>query len=494
MLLPAVGLATGVVIGPSLPLQVLAILLSMAGVLVGISSLHRRVVFYPLAVGLLFLALGSLRARQAQELPAHHLVHISDRQLSITGAVVSPARKSKVGHTLVIEADSVRYKNVVRPATGKVWIRVIVQAATKLPKPGQTVRFTGRLRNFPDTATGFGAYLRNRGIYATASTGFVEVVGNAPGLANALRRWRTALGEILAGYFHAPDAAAVAQALVLGIRNEEVRELRQAYAAGGTAHILALSGMHVSILLLLLLQFLGVLQQWGLTVRVQVGLAVGLLVGFAALTGFSASVSRAALMGTLLVLPRAIQRPYAPLNALLAAFTIQLAILPQALLDLGFQLSYAAVLGILLVVPRLRPVVRPRQALVRAAWDVLVVSFAAQLYLLPLTLYHFGSFPTYFLIANLLAAALAYVGTLFSFGVLVFVWLPVAARAFSLPAEWALWLMNRMAEEIAAWPGAVLQAGEIPAWGAALLAACLLLGTFLVRVPNRRWAQPGLIV
>ena len=215
------------------------------------------------------------------------------------------------------------------------------------------------------------------------------------------------------------------KALLSGSKAGLDREMRDAFRSSGASHILALSGLHLGILygiLSSLLSLLGRSRAAGLTRSISCIAAAFL---YARATGFSSSIVRALLyiiFNEICTLSP--ERRRHPANILCASLLIQLCLRPGAIRELGFQLSYLAMLGVGLVFPRLEAWYPPGKAKfdpVRKLWSTMALSISCQLTTAPLVLLRFGTFPQYFLITNLLSLPL----------VEVFIWCGVAALALS---------------------------------------------------------------
>lgn len=227
---------------------------------------------------------------------------------------------------------------------------------------------------------------------------------------------RSRMANLLMGYF--PDkTAGILQALVLGYRHEIEQEVEEAFAGTGTLHILAVSGLHVGLVYGILLWLFGH-YRYSKTGRWLFPLLSGLcLFLYAGLTGFAPSVLRAALMFWLFAVADGLQGGRNRLNTLALSAFILLLIEPHLLFTAGFQLSYAAVLGIILLVPSLSAPFRNSNIFVYRLGQLLAVTLAAQLFTFSISLYYFGQFPVYFFLANLLVVPLA--GLLLYGGLLV---------------------------------------------------------------------------
>ena len=220
----------------------------------------------------------------------------------------------------------------------------------------------------------------------------------------------------------------VIQALLLGQRNEITSEIDADYKEAGAYHILALSGLHIGILLGLfhfLLRPLEILPK-GRTIKLVV--IVLLLWAFALLAGLSASILRATTMFTFVAYALYLNRPTSHFNILaLSLFFILLLLDPLLLFQVGFQLSYAAVFAIVWIYPLLQKLWNPKYWVIKKGWELVSVSIAAQLGVLPISLYYFHQFPGMFLVSSLLI--LPFLTFILGFGILVI----ALAMANSLP-------------------------------------------------------------
>ena len=210
---------------------------------------------------------------------------------------------------------------------------------------------------------------------------------------------------------------AVIEALLLGQRQELSTDLTEDYAAAGMIHILAVSGLHVGIIMLLL-QFL--LNPLGNTPIIKLSRTVFIITViwmFAFITGFSPSVLRAATMFSFIQIGIYFNRKNAGLNALVFSAFVLLLFDSSLIYEVGFQLSYLAVFFIIWVQPLFIKLWNPQFFLTKLFWGIFSVSIAAQIGVLPLSIYYFHQFPGLFLVSNLVI--LPVLGLILSCGVLV---------------------------------------------------------------------------
>ncbi len=231
-----------------------------------------------------------------------------------------------------------------------------------------------------------------------------------------LDRYRTQTAE--------EEQFAVLAAMTLGDKSALTKELRETYSVTGASHILALSGLHLGIIYLLLFRLtLGRRRSW--LSQVVIILSIW---AFAFLTGLSTSVIRSATMISIYALFSVGGRHRSPVNILCFTAIVMLLVNPASLFDIGFQLSFSAVLAILLLMPLFESFFpehyfegRPLQHYI---YNMVGLSVAAQVGVAPLIAFYFGRFSTYFLLTNFIVIPAA---TMILYGALLVVMIPSLA-------------------------------------------------------------------
>ena len=257
------------------------------------------------------------------------------------------------------------------------------------------------------------------------------------------------------------DELATVGALTLGYKEELGKELRRHFQASGAAHVLAVSGLHTGIIygvLLWLLTLGGHVKpryenragRWTISL-----LIISVMWFYAWLTGMTPSVVRAVLMVTIFEVGRMAYRQAISLNTIAAAAVLILLVKPTDLWSVSFQLSFAATAAIVILMSAFRHLVISKYRSLNYLTGILLVSIAAQLGTLPLTMYYFGQMSNYFLLTNLIVLPLA--TFLVPFGLLSIAlggsWLGVTVSKVT----WALaWTMNHSVEWIEHLPGSLM--------------------------------------
>lgn len=255
------------------------------------------------------------------------------------------------------------------------------------------------------------------------------------------------------------DEFAVASALLLGYDDAVSPELKQAYIQTGSMHILAVSGMHVGLIYLLLAQIfkrIRLRKKWWTFFEIITCLAI--VWGFTLLTGASASVLRASTMFSFLIVGIKFKRFINIYNTLAASVLCLLLWNPFLIFDVGFQLSYAAVIGIVYFQPRVYKLLIFTNFAFDQVWQLTAVSFAAQLGTLPLSLYYFHTFPTWFWLSGLIAIPVSSLALYAGIAMLlVNMFSPMIAWYAGKAFYWLIWLMNQSIFMVQKFPLSVIK-------------------------------------
>ena len=196
-------------------------------------------------------------------------------------------------------------------------------------------------------------------------------------------------------------------ALLFGEKTELSKELSKNYTQAGIIHILAISGLHIALIYGIVLWLTKPLQRFKKGKVYIFLISLSVLWFYAILAGFSASIVRAAVMFSIIAFAKIINRQSNIYNSLALSAMFLLLYNPNYLFDVGFQLSFAAVLSIVIFQPFVRKYSYSKYYVVRETKSLLLISLVAQIGVLPLTLYYFGQFPLLFLVANLIAIPLS---------------------------------------------------------------------------------------
>jgi competence protein ComEC len=261
----------------------------------------------------------------------------------------------------------------------------------------------------------------------------------------------------LATYIRGKDELAIAGALLIGHRVDLQPELRSAYSDTGIIHVIAISGMHMALLFGLLHRLLQPLGKHGILQHLQPIILLSSAWIFCLLTGATPSVLRAACIFTGIVLGEWWNRATQVYNSLAASAICLLIYDPGLLTDAGFQLSYAAVTGILLYARTIYSRWHISNRLLKHIWELISVTMAAQILTLPLLFFHFHRFPLLFVFTNLIAVPLSTIILYLELALLMFQPLPLLANIIGKLTEACIRWMNHWAIDTAQLPGTTLK-------------------------------------
>ncbi|WP_337043393.1 ComEC/Rec2 family competence protein [Emticicia sp. 17c] len=289
---------------------------------------------------------------------------------------------------------------------------------------------------------------------------------------------------------------AITNAMVVGTRDDIDNELLDAYSASGAIHVLSVSGMHVAILfgvISFLLAFLKKRGKYGSWIFM--GLVLVILWAYAVFTGLSATVLRATVVFSFIEIGRTFFRRHNIYNTLALSAFLLLCWNPYWLLDVGFQLSYLAIIGIVYLHPYLNQLVNPTNPLIRIIWEGTVVCFTAQLFTFLLSIYYFHQFPTYFLIANPFVALFSFAILPVGLALLVFAAIPVVADVLAWVLKLSCLCLNETTRLIEKLPlstlkGFSISIPELLVWYVILF----LIIAFFLRIEHKYLKLAALLI
>ncbi len=246
-----------------------------------------------------------------------------------------------------------------------------------------------------------------------------------------------------------PQANGIAQALLIGDKTDIDQDVWDDYSRTGIVHIIAISGMHMGIIyggivwLLALIPFL--------RNKKFIPISIGLIAMwfFAATTGLPSSVMRATIMFTFLAMGELMEEQPNSFNLLLVSAFVLLAYHPNWIYDIGFQLSYAAVTGILLIMPLAKKIFYSKKWLLQKSYELVAGTTTAQLFTLPICLYYFHQFPLSFLLANFVAIPLTTIVLYLEIALLLLHPIPLLAKFIGSLVSYLLLFVNYCIHAIA---------------------------------------------
>lgn len=382
-------------------------------------------IFFGIATSLLLIVLAMLTV--SVQLPENDQDHYtnklsegSEAKNILTGEISEKLKPGLFQDKYILLVKSINGKD----AGGKLLLNISANMANEQFSPGDLLLIPAAYSEINKPLNPFqfdyAHYMQNLKVYGQVNISRSEVlkIGNSgSGLKKTAGKIREKIIVELRKYDFKAEELAIIQALLLGQRQEISQETYSNYAAAGVIHILAVSGLHVGIILLLLNRLLQPLERIKFGKPLKAVVLILLLWGFALLAGMSPSVVRAVSMFSFIAIGMQLNRRSSVLNSLFTSLIVLLLINPYFIFQVGFQLSYLAVFSIVLIQPALFNLYIPKFRLVKYFWGILTVTIAAQIGVLPLSLFYFHQFPGLFFISNLVI--LPFLGILLGTGILV---------------------------------------------------------------------------
>jgi competence protein ComEC len=421
--------------------------------------------------------LGEMSALIPQSDPSFQI----GNSLAVEGYVAEEVRQTKSGYRTVFQCET--------PIVGKVVL--YMPSSIAIPQINDRLAVEMDVEALSQTHPGYASYLHHQGIHASGKARSLRVIGQEQGIMASFASLRGTLAHQMAACFPSATTAGLSNAMLLGDRSNLDQDLKKDFSATGLSHIVAISGMNFAIIYLVLSFLLKPLLYLRRGRQLRSLIVVPMMIFFALLAGANPAIVRAAIMLSLLDLGQAFWQKSNSLNALAVSALAFLAFDPQSLFSPDFQLSYAAVLGILLLQnPILHYFHRRMKWMPRGIASAIAVTLAAQAATTPLVAWHFQSFPTYFLLANMLVLPLVTLVVQIGFAGFLLIWIPGVAEVWGGVMDFMLYVISAMADVTAQLPGATITALDVAQVGIWIFSAqaVLFIGLLEHRFLLRAWA------
>jgi len=379
---------------------------------------------------------------------------------TIRGVITERIKPNDFSEKYCFEITSINRRN----ATGTLLVTIPKDSLAKTLHAGDVLYITALPRPITPALNpnqfDYAGYMARQNIFGQIKLkNNYAIAGQQNGFNYRINRLR----EILTGSFsihkYPPQVQNLINALMFGQRQDMEKEMNTDYINAGVIHVLAISGLHFTLLFAIFNRLLAPLKRirkFGAT-----GHFIAILVLmwlFALITGLSASVVRAVVMFSFLMTGELLARRINTLNSLAISALVLLLAKPSFLFDAGFQLSYMAVLGIVLLQPFYKKWKHSKYTLIAKTQDLIAVSLAAQLFVLPISLYYFNQFPLLFLVANIIVIPLS--------DIILILGLITLALNFTIPSasiwigkvlEYCILFMNAVVQWVASFDDLVLK-------------------------------------
>lgn len=436
-----------------------------------------------IGVGTVFIAGYSHVLLQTDSRKPDHILQIN-KPLEFYKATIirSPDKKDK---TWKFEAqiDAIKSKGGWEKCIGKVILYFPRKDSVSPYRYGDVLLIRGSPQQVPAPANpeefDYRQFLAFKNIYCQdfLKNGDVKWIAHNPlsfvmDQAYSSRVWCDAT---LKRYVKGDREQAIASALVLGVNDGLDNELLSAYAGTGTLHVLSVSGLHVSIIYLIIVFLLRPFRKLKSGKFILAFFSVLILWGYAFITGLSPSVLRAVTMFSFVAVARPWNQRTNIYNTLAISAFFLLLYDPFLIMSVGFQLSYLAVLGIVYIQPGLYDLWEPNYKIVNEVWKVTTVSIAAQVATSALGLLYFHQFPNYFLLSNLLVIPESFGVLIVGLGVLVFNFIEPVAHVLGILLQCIIKVMNITVFTIESFPFSLIDGVYINSFQCVLLMLFMLM-------------------
>ncbi len=384
--------------------------------------------------------------------PLHYIHH--DRVDGFVGVIVSDNTERTNHHRYEMELKILNEQDSSFTTSGKIYFYVSKKSSSESAFQYGDVLTVDR-GYFPVAPPknphefNYQAYLEKHNIFSHAFVDLENIRKISFNPPNSLLQWalgiRSESKSMIEQFIPEYRERAILTALLLGIKDYLDNDIQTAYASAGAMHVLAVSGLHVGIVILIISLMFG---KWKESKTGKIVYTLGtvtIIWIYALVTGFSPSVMRAATMFTVILLSSGFSKRANIYNSLGIAALALIIYNPYIIYAVGFQLSFAAVLGIVILHPKIYRLLEFQSTIVDYLWSITCVSIAAQVATFPLSMLYFHQFPTYFLISNLIVIPSA--ALMLGSGILMLLLgslIPVVGVWIGYMLQWFTWLINEI--------------------------------------------------
>ena len=361
-----------------------------------------------------------------------------------------------------------------------IYLYLPKDSAARAVEPGQMIVFDGKINKPSSEGAGFdyASFLLSYGISGTlrvqSKDWAVIPASGRLGLKARCVRFRHSIIDKYREWGLRGNALAVASAVTLGEKKELSDGLKEVYSTSGVSHVLAVSGLHVGImcwfLYLLLPSFLFRRVGW-----LRELIVMGLLWAYAFAIGLPVSITRSLIMFSVVAVCRAVNRENSALNSLGIAALLMIVANPSAVFDMSFQLSFSAVLFIVLFTPLFLEIYKSRTFIGRYFWRVTALSLAAQIGTAPIIMYHFSKFSTYVLAANLFVVPVMFLVVALAMSLWLTGWFPAVRELTVNVLTWLIDALTSVLTRITALPYSNLELSIERGWTLVAVYAVIIL-------------------
>ncbi len=392
-----------------------------------------------------------------------------------------PLVEKEKSYKAIASAEAIFIHNRWQPVTGKLLVYFRKDSLSKKLQYGSRVVFQAFIQPVVNTgnpgAFDYRQYCAFQDIYHQVflqPADYRVLAGLHAGIfTKALFHTVNRILSVLKKCIPGEKEAGVAEALLIGYRNDLDKDLVQSYSNTGVVHIIAISGLHLGMIYGLLIFLLKPISKLKSNRWLNPLIILAVLWGFSLLTGAAASILRSAVMFSFIVIGKSLDRRTHIYNTLAASAFCLLIYNPYFLWDVGFQLSYAAVLSIVLFMKPVYQWFYLKNKILDTIWQLNAVTLSAQVLTLPMILFYFHQFPNFFLFTNFVAVPLSGFILYGELLLLLFASIPILGSLTGRATAFLITQMDGYIERTARLPFSVTANIHISVFQAIILYLCI---------------------
>ena len=341
----------------------------------------------------------------------------------------------------------------------------------------------------------YALYCNRNGIYHQSFIRLNELtltgLNRGSGVNKLLYEARERIIAVIQKNIKGKEAQGLAEALLIGYTYDLEKDLLQAYTNTGVVHVIAISGLHLGLIYVILA---GICKRLPVKTYMRAIIVICGLWIFSGLAGGSPSVLRSAAMFTIIVAGELINRKTFSINSLAASALVLLCYSPSWLWDIGFQLSYAAVLGLICLSAPIYKSIMIYNPMLDYLWKMNSVTISATILTLPLTTYYFHQFPLIFMLTNSVIVPISSIILIALIILCSLTFIPFLASIAGAITGWMIFIMNYLVKFFNEIPMTILKGLQISLFQNLLLFVFIFLASSLLINKNKKLLLPALLV
>lgn len=424
----------------------------------------------------LAFALGTLLYQLRPQSTLHSLEWVNCKTITLQGTISAPIKENAFGKKTWLDLAYVENDTMKLRVRAKLLLYLPKDDTTELAQD-DSVRIRASLTNVVSPYPGYIKYLNEQGIFYAGYVKHLEKKGKHKHLGFFARYLQQVFSRRLNKIIPDSTSAGILRAMMLGDTHHLGEGVREKFNIAGAGHILSISGMHIGVIYLILNLVLGLLHTISRGRQIKHFLLLFILLVYMFISGATPAVVRSVLMYVLILLYQLAYRKYHILNIIGLAALIQLLWEPSIAFSISFQLSYAAVVGIVVIFPLLEDRFPARYLLQKHLYDWIGLTLSATLFTLPLIIVHFGKFPAYFLLSNILTSFVSTLVVWLGFITVIFSFVPLLSELLGFLSSILTQALYQSCTFVAGLPHATLEHPEKD-WQAICLILLQLLLAF----------------